>query len=365
MATKEDYYELLGVSRDASEAEIKKAYRKQALKYHPDKNPGDKESEEKFKLASEAYQILSDSDSRSKYDRFGHDAFSGPGAGAGDFRGFAEDIFGDIFGAFFGESFGGGGVPQGRDVKAEVKITLEEALSGITKEISFYRPEVCEPCEGSGAEPGSKPLVCPQCSGTGQVHIQQGFFSMARTCPKCSGRGTIIAKPCRICVGKGSKNEKTKLAVKVPAGVDHGQSLKLRGEGEKIVNGAPGDLYVEVSITPHKVFERQGPELVCQHPITFSQAVLGAEVELNTLDGEETLKIPSGCPSGKTFKIKNKGMPDLRNGVRGDLHVQVFVHVPKSVSDREKELLEELATIEGKPVAEDSSILTRIKDLFD
>jgi len=350
---KQDYYEVLEVSRDASETEIKKSYRRLALKYHPDKNPDDKDAEENFKIASEAYQVLSDPDSRAKYDRFGH-----------DFRGFAEDIFGDIFGAFFGESFGPR-TPRGRDIKADLKISLEEAFSGISKEVSFYRPEVCKTCDGSGAEAGTKPLVCPQCAGAGQVHIQQGFFSLARACPKCSGRGTIIAKACRICVGKGSENNHVKLSVKVPKGVDNGQSLKLQGEGEKISDGPAGDLYVEIAIEQHKNFERRGSELICQLPVTFSQAVLGAEVDLQTLDGTEEFKVPSGCPSGKMFKVRGKGMPDLRSGSRGDLHVNVFVHVPKSVSQREKELLEELATIEGKPVAEESSLIDRIKDLFD
>ena len=362
--SKRDYYEVLGVQREATPEEIKKSYRKLAIKFHPDKNPGDKQAEDSFKEASEAYQILSDPENRSKYDRFGHDAFSG-GMGGQDFRHYAEDIFGDIFGAFFGESFSSGPA-SGRDLRVPLEITLEEACSGISKDVKFKRPEPCGTCSGSGAEPGTDPQTCVQCAGAGQVQMQQGFFSLARTCPRCGGSGSIISNPCKKCSGSGSQNKQVKLAVKVPAGIDNGQSLKLRGEGEIVSGGgAPGSLYVEISIKKHKNFTRRGTELISEVPMTYAQAALGAELDVETIDSQEKLKVPAGTESGKIFKLKGKGMPDLHGGRRGDQHVRVYVYVPKSLSDNEKELLEQLADVEGKPVKEESSFFDRVKELFD
>ncbi len=360
---KRDYYEVLGVDKSASAEEIKKKYRKIALKFHPDRNSDDPEAEDKFKEASEAYSVLSNEEQRSKYDRFGHAGLGGGGQGFSDFGSFAEDIFGDIFGAFFGE--GRGGTPSGRDLATRLEVTLEEAAFGIEKEIEVERPEPCKPCEGTGAKPGSSPQNCVQCAGAGQIQIQQGFFSIARPCPRCSGAGKIISDPCNSCDGKALVVEKGKLSVKVPAGIDHGQRLKLKGEGEKVAGGIPGDLYVEIHVKKHKVFERRGTEIICEVPLTYAQAVLGAEVDIPTLTGTEKLKIPSGSESGKIFKRKGEGIEDLRSGRKGDLLIRTYVAVPKSVNGREKELLEELSTIEGKPVAEEVSFFDKLKDFFD
>ena len=362
---KQDYYQVLGVSKGASPEEVKKAYRKKALKFHPDKNPGDKEAEGKFKEASEAYSVLSDADQRARYDQFGHAGLGQGGAGfSGDFRSFAQDIFGDIFGAFFDQA--GGGPSRGRDLSTRLSVTLEEAAAGIEKEIDIERPEGCETCAGSGAKPGSQPQACVQCAGSGQVQIQQGFFAISRTCPRCGGNGSIISDPCKPCSGEGLVLKESKLSVKVPAGIDHGQRLKLRGEGEKPAGGLPaGNLFVEVLVEKHKIFERRGRDLICEIPITYSQAVLGAELDIPTLTDTEKLKVPSGSQSGKIFRMSGRGVPDLQSGRPGDLMVRVYVAVPKSVSGKEKELLEQLAAVEGKPVAEEVSFFDRVKEFFE
>ncbi len=364
--SKRDYYEVLGVSRGATGEEIKKAYRKAALQFHPDRNPDNPESEEKFKEATEAYSVLSDADNRRKYDQFGHAAFSGGGAaGFGDFSGF-EDIFGDIFGAFFGTG-GGQRARTGRDLRYNLEITLEEAASGIEKTIVFSRATPCETCGGNGAAKGTSPETCKQCNGAGQVRMQQGFFAVSRPCPVCAGRGQVVVKPCGTCGGNGRVNKEAELSVKIPAGIDEGQRLKLRGEGEAAPGGGlPGDLYIVISIEPHKIFVRQDSEIICEVPITYSQAVLGGETMVPTLDGEINMKIPPGTPTGKTFRLKGKGIIDMHSGRRGDQHVRTYIHVPTSLSERQRELLEELSSIEGKPTANESrTFFDRVKDLFD
>jgi len=372
--SKRDYYEVLGVSKGASLEDVKKAYRKKAVQFHPDKNPGNKEAEDKFKEATEAYSVLSDAENRAKYDRFGHAAFSQGGGGfqGGDFSGF-EDVFGDIFSTFFGGGMGGdprrGRGRAGNDLRYDLDLTFEEAAFGCEKEVSLGRRAKCETCSGSGAAKGTSRERCRQCEGAGQVRVQQGFFTMASTCPVCSGAGEIVKNPCTDCSGSGLRLKESKLKVKVPAGVDHGQRLKMRGEGEAGAAGGPnGDLYVQISIDEHPVFQRQDNEVVCEVPITFSAAALGTEIEVPSLDGKLKLKIPPGTPSGKVFRIKSKGIPVLGSNPqrRGDQHVRVYVHVPKSVSDDERELLEKLAAIQGTTVQEgaDRGFFDKVKGIF-
>jgi molecular chaperone DnaJ len=371
--SKRDYYEVLGVGKAASLDEIKKAYRKKAVEFHPDKNPGNKEAEEKFKEATEAYSVLSDAEGRSRYDRFGHagvDQNAGGFQGA-DFSGF-EDIFGDIFSSFFGGQGGGrrgGRGRAGNDLRYDLEVKFEEAAFGCEKEISIGRRNQCETCSGSGAAAGTSRDRCPQCEGQGQIRIQQGFFTLSRTCHVCGGAGEVIKKPCGDCSGTGLKVRETKLKVKIPAGVDHGQRLKMRGEGEGGVGGGPsGDLYVQIMIEEHPVFQRQESELVCEVPISYATAALGSEIDVPSLEGMVKLKIPAGTPSGKVFRIKNKGIPILGSSPqrRGDQHVRVFVHVPKKVSDEEREILEKLASIQGEPSVEgsDKGFFDKVKGMF-
>lgn len=372
--SKRDFYEVLEVSKSASLDDIKKAYRKKAVQFHPDKNPGNKEAEERFKEATEAYSILSDAENRARYDRFGHAAFAqGAGAGgfqSGDFSGF-EDIFGDIFGSFFGGAMGGD--PRrsrgraGNDLRYDLDVTFEEAAFGCEKEVSLTRRVRCDDCSGSGAAKGSSRERCPQCEGAGQIRIQQGFFTLARTCHACGGVGEVVKNPCRSCSGSGLRTQESTLKIKVPAGVDNGQRLKMRGEGEPGQGGGPsGDLYVQILVAEHPLFQRQESEVVCDMPISFSVAVLGGEVEVPSLDGKLKLKIPAGTPSGKIFRMKNKGIPILGSSPqrRGDQHVRVHVHVPKKVSEKEKKLLEELATIQGTAIDDDKGFLDKMKEMF-
>lgn len=367
MITNRDLYEVLEISRSASTDEIKKAYRKKALQFHPDRNPGNKEAEDKFKEATEAYQILSETESRRKYDQFGHAAFQqGAGFGGGDFSGF-EDIFGDLFGAFFGGQMGGRTRGRaGRDLRYDLEISFEEAAFGTEKEIKLARRVACEVCEGTGAAKGSEPVTCKTCHGAGQVRMQQGFFTLTRTCPECNGEGKIIKNPCPACSGSGTKLKDGKLSVKVPAGIDDGQRLKLRGEGEPgAVGGPAGDLYVQIAVKKHAIFERQESEIICEVPITYSDASLGAEIEVPTLEGKTKLKIPAGTQSGKIFRLRNKGIQILGTDRRGDQHVKVNIHVSKKVSEEKRKLLEELRELDAKEAAEDAKgFFGKVKEMF-
>jgi molecular chaperone DnaJ len=366
-----DFYELLGVSRNASQDEIKKAYRKLALKYHPDKNPGNKEAEEKFKKLSEAYAILSEPDNRAKYDQFGAAAFEQNGGGG--FQGFDpsqfEDIFGDIFGSFFGGSGRSSSGRTGRDLKYNLNITFEEAAFGASKEIEITRRNACKRCNGSGAEPGTQPEKCPTCNGVGQIRIQQGFFTMTRTCHTCNGSGKIIKFPCGACAGSGLTPQNAKVTVKIPAGIDEGQRLKLRGEGEGGVAGAPaGDLYIQISIEEHPVFRREESEIICDIPISYPMAALGGEIEVPTLEGPVKMKVPAGTPSGKVFRMKNRGVQVLGTNRRGDQHTRIFVKVPERLSEEERTLLKKLASLQGEESlnSDDSGkgFFDKVKEIF-
>lgn len=367
MSAKKDYYELLGVSRNASEEEIKKAYRKLALQYHPDRNPGDKQSEEKFKEVSEAYQILSDAEKRAKYDQYGHAAFGdgSPFPGGFDFTAGFEDVFGDIFGEFFG-----GGARRGRgrgdDLRYNLTLKFEEAVSGTEKKIKIPRHGPCETCHGSGAKAGTAPQTCPTCRGRGQVSFQQGFFSVSRTCSQCHGQGTMVKDPCANCGGSGRLRNLHTLNVKIPGGVDTGSRLKLRSEGESApAGGAPGDLYVVIQVEPHPIFIRENLDILCDVPISIAQAALGAEIDVPTLNGKVKMKIPAGTQSGKVFRMKGKGVNDVQGYHQGDQHVRVSVETPTHLTARQKELLKEFATAGGEdvnPMAK--GFLDKMKDLF-
>lgn len=359
-----DYYDILGVSRNASEAEIKKAFRGLALKYHPDRNPGDKEAEERFKEINEAYSVLSDPEKRSNYDRFGR--AEGIGAGFGAFTGTAfSDIFEDIFGDFFGE-FTGRRRPRptkGNDLRYDLDITLEESAFGTEKYIEVPRWETCSTCNGSGSAPGKGPVTCPNCKGTGHVRFQQGFFSVSKTCGRCRGTGRIITNPCTSCRGSGRTKKIHSISVRVPAGVDSGSRLRMSGEGEPgEYGGPPGDLYIVINVKEHPVFIRKGNDIYCEMNITFPQAVLGAEIEVPTLDGATNLRIPPGTPSGKAFHLKGKGIPRLGGHGRGDEVVVVNIEVPKHITPRQRELLEEFAQINGDRTAK--SFKDKLKDIF-
>lgn len=344
---KRDYYEVLGISKTASADEIKKAYRRLAMKYHPDRNKDDVSAEGKFKEVKEAYEVLSNDDRRSTYDQFGHDALRGGMGGAGGFtgaEGFA-DIFGDVFGDIFGQGRGRGGrqVFRGADLGYELKLDLETAVAGDTVEIDVPTQISCESCDGSGAREGSEPTTCSTCAGVGQVRMQQGFFSVQQTCPTCRGAGTTISDPCDTCHGRGRVRKTRTLSVKIPAGVDDGDRIRLSGEGEAGRNGGPpGDLYVEVRVNPHKIFERAGSDLSCEVPISFGAATLGGEVELPTLDGHVSLKIPAGTQSGKVFRLRGKGVKTVRDARKGDLFARVAVETPVNLTAEQKDLLGKL-----------------------
>lgn len=370
--SKADYYEVLGVSRDASEQELKSAYRKQALKYHPDRNPGDHAAEEKFKEASEAYQVLSDADKRAAYDRFGH---AGVGAaGAGGFGGFSGNVdLGDIFGDLFGEMFNMGGGAQrqsrqrrGEDLRYDLAIDFEEAVFGTETEIRVRRYETCATCKGSGSASGRGPSVCQHCHGRGQVRYQQGFFSVARTCSACGGTGTIISDPCSVCRGETRVAKEIKVTVKVPPGVDEGTRIRFGAEGDAGRAGGPnGDLYVVLSVKPHDFFERQGHDLHCVIPISFPQAALGAEIEMDGIDGPVQLKIPEGTQNGKELRVRGRGVPHLNEKGRGDLIVKVMVQIPKKLTRAQRDLVAQLSEslrVENKPTS--PGLLEKMKDLF-
>jgi molecular chaperone DnaJ len=378
--SKRDYYEVLGVGRSATEQEIKSAYRKLALKFHPDRNPGDKAAEEQFKEAAEAYSILADTDKRHMYDRFGHAGLGGAATGGFDptvFTGF-EDILGglgDIFG--FGDVFGGGrrrGGPQrGADLRYDLEISFDEAAKGTEASIQIPRQETCETCHGSGAAAGSSPATCPQCHGRGQLRYQQGFFTVARTCGQCRGSGSVITKPCTTCRGAGRIQQEKKLSVRIPAGIATGQRLRLSGEGEAGPGGGPsGDLYVVIHVQEHPFFQRDGNDLYCEIPLNFTTLALGGEVQIPTLDGKEPFSIPAGTQTGSTFRIRGQGMPDVSGRGRGDLLMTVKVSTPKKLSREQKKLLEQLAEtlpkeqFEPTPVVDhaDKGLFDRVKDIF-
>lgn len=373
MATKADYYELLGVSRNASEDELKKAYRKAAMRCHPDRNPGDKTAEEKFKELSEAYQILADPEKRAQYDRYGHAAFEQNGgasfSGGFDFSGNFEDIFGDIFGDFFGGGAGRGGrrrARRGEDLSYNMEISFEEAAFGTEKTISVPRSAVCDTCQGKGAKPGTSAKMCSACRGSGQVRFQQGFFTIARTCNQCGGQGSVITVPCPTCHGTGAVRKTLTIQVKIPAGVDTGARLKLRGEGEAApAGGAPGDLYVLLRVREHPLFSRQNNEVICEIPLSFPQAALGVELEVPTLEGKLKMKVPPGTQSGNVFRLRGKGIVDLRGGSRGDQLVRMVVETPRKLSARQRELLEEFARLDGADVHPMSKgFFEKVKELF-
>ncbi|HAP66497.1 MAG TPA: molecular chaperone DnaJ [Nitrospinae bacterium] len=351
---KRDYYEILGVQKNASESELKKAYRKLAMQYHPDRNPDNKEAEEKFKEAAEAYEVLRDPEKRSLYDAYGHEGLKGTGFAG--FRG-AEDIFtsfGDIFEDFFG--FGTRRrertyAQQGADLRYDLEISFMDAVKGKETEIEIDKYEGCKNCNGSGAAPGTEPVICPLCRGSGQVTRSQGFFHISTTCHQCHGAGRVIKEPCKECKGSGNIKKKKKLSVKIPAGVDTGSTLRLKGEGEEEKRGGPsGDLYVIVHVKEHDFFHRDGYNVICQIPISFSQAALGAEIDVPTLDSVEKLAIPKGTQTGKIFKIEGVGIPHIRGHAKGDQIVQVVVKTPAKLTKRQEELLRELAETSGEDI---------------
>ena len=373
--SKRDYYEVLNVARNASEAEVKQAYRRLAMKLHPDRNPGDQVAEERFKEAKEAYEVLSDSRKRTAYDQFGHAGVDGTAGGG--FGGFGEaadlgDIFGGVFRDIFGGMRGGGGGQnyRGADLRYTLELTLEEAVFGTTAKIRVPTLVSCATCAGSGAKPGTKPTTCPTCRGAGQVRMQQGFFSIQQACPRCQGRGTIIPDPCETCRGSGRIEEQKTLSVKVPAGVDNGDRIRLTGEGEVGEHGgSPGDLYVQIQVKPHPIFTREDNDLYCEVPIGFHTAALGGELEVPTLDGRLSLKIPPETQTSKVFRLRGKGVKPVRGGPTGDLLCRIVVETPVNLTREQKELLEKFAaTMEAsgeRHTPQQGSWLDGVKKFFE
>lgn len=371
---KSDFYETLGVAKNASDDEIKKAYRKLAMKWHPDRNPGSKEAEDKFKATKEAYEILSDPEKRAAYDRYGHagvDPNAAGGMGGAGGAAFA-DAFGDIFGEIFGGARRGGGGPQvyrGADLKYSMEITLEQAANGFETEIRVPSWENCETCKGSGAKPGTSPTTCRTCGGTGAVRMQQGFFSVQQTCPKCHGTGQEIQDPCQTCDGVGRTRKNKTLQVKIPAGIDDGMRIRSAGNGEPGVNGGPpGDLFVEIHIKPHKIFQRDNDDLHCELTVPFTTAALGGDVQVPTLSGKAEITIPEGTQSGKTFRLRGKGIKGVRAGYPGDLYCHVIVETPVRLTDEQKEILRqfEVSLNEGghRHSPQSKSWTDRVKEFF-
>ena len=377
MATKKrDFYEVLGVNRDASEEDIKKAYRKLAMKFHPDRNPGNKDAEEKFKEAKEAYEVLSEVDKRRAYDAYGHAGVNpqmgmgGGGPGPEGFGGFAEafgDIFSDIFGQ--GAARGRSSVFRGADLRYNLEVTLEQAARGTETKIRIPTMEACETCHGSGAKPGTQPKTCETCHGSGTVRLSQGFFSIQQTCPTCHGSGKMISDPCATCRGAGRVKKHKTLSVKIPAGVDEGDRIRLTGEGEAGVNGGPpGDLYVVMHLKPHAVFQRDGDDLHCEMPISFSQAALGGEIEIPTLDGSAKIKIPPETQTGQVFRLRGKGIKGVRSSYPGDLLCEVVLETPVKLTDKQKDLLKELEEINRRDGSRHNprakGFMDKVRDFF-
>ena len=370
---KRDFYEILGVNRDASDDEIKKAYRKLAMKHHPDRNPDNPKAEEQFKEAKQAYEILSDAQRRQAYDQLGHagvDPQAGPGgAGMGGFADAFSDIFGDIFGGGRGGGGGRSTVYRGADLRYNLEVSLEEAARGTDTRIRIPAMEECETCKGSGAKPGTQPKTCATCGGAGQVRMQQGFFSIQQTCPKCHGSGRIIPEPCPTCHGAGRVKQHKTLQVKIPAGVDVGDRIRLAGEGEHGVNGGPpGDLFVQIHIKPHSVFQRDHNDLHCEMPVSFATAALGGEIEIPTLDGAAKIKIPAETQSGKVFRLRGKGIRGIRSSGPGDLMCHVVVETPVNLTERQRDLLREFEAINDKDAGHHNprakSWMDKVKDFF-
>jgi molecular chaperone DnaJ len=372
---KRDYYEILSVTRTATEQEIKSSYRKLAMQHHPDRNPGNAEAEEKFKECTEAYSVLMDAEKRARYDQFGHAGVNGGGFGGFDPSNMADfsDIFGDIFSDFFGVNVGGGGggrrsrAQRGGDARADITLTFEEAAFGKKTEVKARRYESCEQCKGSGAAAGKGPTTCSMCGGRGQVRYQQSMFSIARTCPTCQGQGRVISDPCTRCKGESRTMKERTIDVNVPAGVEDGTRIRYQEQGDAGVNGGPaGDLYVVLRVKPHAFFEREGKDLHCSVPVSFTQAALGAEIVVPTLEGgEHKLKVPEGTQSGTTFRIRGKGVPALQSSGKGDMYVQIRVQTPSKLSKRQRELMAELGetfNMDNKP--EPRSLFEKVKDIF-
>ena len=370
---KQDPYELLGVERDVDEKSLKSAFRKQAMQFHPDRNPGDEAAEAKFKEINEAYEILKDPQKRAAFDRFGHQAFeNGGGAGPGGFGNDFGSSVSDIFEEFFGDVMGGrrgGGRDRGRgaDLRYNLEVSLEEAFEGKTAEIEIPSSVACDVCNGSGAKPGTQPVTCTTCNGAGRVRASQGFFSIERTCPTCHGRGEIIADPCENCGGTGRVSRQRKLSVNVPAGIEDGTRIRLAGEGEAGAHGASsGDLYIFISIKPHEFFQRDGADIFCRVPISITTAALGGQFEVAAVNGSKTrVKIPEGTQGGKQFRLKGKGMPVLRSAQRGDMYIQVIVETPQNLTSRQRELLEEFDRESSeKNSPESAGFFAKMKDFF-
>lgn len=379
--SKRDYYEVLGVAKGADKDELKKAYRKKAMQYHPDRNPGDKEAEAAFKEVNEAYDVLKDDQKRAAYDRFGHDAFAngmgggraGAGAGGFDFGGGFADIFDEMFGDFMGgrRGAGGGANLRGSDLRFDMEITLEEAFAGKTATVTIPSSAPCEPCKGTGGKDGAAPATCPTCGGIGRVRAQQGFFTIERTCPSCHGQGRVIKDPCPACGGSGRQRKEKTLEVRIPAGVEDGTRIRLSGEGEAGLRGGPsGDLYIFLNIKPHRIFQRDGANITCKVPIPMTTAALGGTVEVPTIDGSRArVTIPKGTQTGHQFRLKDKGMSVLRSQARGDMYIQATVETPSNLTKRQEELLREFEEAgkgnEEKHSPESTSFFKRVKELWE
>ncbi|MDQ7080236.1 MAG: molecular chaperone DnaJ [Paracoccaceae bacterium] len=381
--SKRDYYDVLGVSKGASEAELKKAYRKKAMELHPDRNKDNPDAEAKFKEVNEAYDILKDPEKRAAYDRFGHAAFeggngAGPGGfggggfgghpGNGDFGSAFSDVFEDLFGDFMGGGRGGGNrATRGSDLRYNLRISLEEAYTGKQKTIRVQSSVACESCQGTGAEGGSEPMTCPTCSGMGKVRAQQGFFTVERTCPTCGGRGQIINNPCKACGGSGRQQKERTLSVNIPPGVETGTRIRLAGEGEAgLRGGPPGDLYIFIEVKDHPIFEREGQNLFCRVPISMTTAALGGEVEVPTIDGGRArVKIPAGSQSGRQMRLRGKGMPALRGGPAGDMYIELVVETPVNLTSRQKELLREFENLSKDNNPKSKNFFSKVKTFWD